>query len=205
MKNIISICKAAIISIIVAFVFVGCISYASYKLVGDKFTLATDLIEIITVKTTSLQTIEEPVLNEKTLVNHPAEGTKYATLKIESIGVKLPVYYGSTYTLLKSGIGQDTLSHFPGEGGSIVLMGHNFKSFLARLPEAQIGDAIEMETSYGTFKYEIYDAQIVNETEVEKVPIQEKEEILMIYTCYPINNIGHAYRRYVVYAKPVTY
>ena len=41
----------------------------------------------------------------------------------------------------------------------------------------------------------------MNENEVNKVPIQEEEEILMIYTCWPINNIGYATDRYVVYAK----
>ena len=82
-------------------------------------------------------------------------------------------------------------------------MGHNFKKFLARLPEVKDGDIIEVETSYGIFEYEVYDSQIVIETEVDKVPIQDKEELLMIYTCYPINNIGHAYQRYVVYAKPL--
>ena len=81
-------------------------------------------------------------------------------------------------------------------------MGHNFKSFLKRLPEAAIEDEIEIDTNYGNFKYKIYDTKIINETQVDLVPIQEEEEILMIYTCYPINNIGHAYQRYVVYAKP---
>lgn len=90
---------------------------------------------------------------------------------------------------------------FHGEGASIVLAGHNFSSFLANLPKANIGDKIEYETNYGTFNYEIYDTKIINEEDVEEVPIQKEKEILMIYTCYPINNIGHASQRYVVYAS----
>ena len=105
---------------------------------------------------------------------------------------------------------------FHGEGASIVLAGHNFSSFLANLPKANIGDkieyeilvtnksnseTIEYETNYGTFNYEIYDTKIINEEDVEEVPIQKEKEILMIYTCYPINNIGHASQRYVVYAS----
>ena len=80
-------------------------------------------------------------------------------------------------------------------------MGHNFKSFLSRLPEARIGDKIEIETSYGTFEYTIYKSSIVHETDLGAAPIQQDEEILIIYTCNPINNIGHAYQRYLVYAK----
>ena len=42
---------------------------------------------------------------------------------------------------------------------------------------------------------------IVKETETYKLPIQKEEEILMIYTCWPINNVTYATKRYVVYAK----
>ena len=128
-------------------------------------------------------------------------GTKYARMKIDSINVDLPLYYGEGLDLLKNGIGQDSNSYFPGEGGTILCMGHNFKSFLARLPETKIGDKIQIQTSYGTFEYKIYESKIVHETDLGAAPIQNKEEILIIYTCYPINNIGHAYQRYLVYAK----
>ena len=40
-------------------------------------------------------------------------------------------------------------------------------------------------------------------TDVEEVPIQSEKELLMIYTCWPINNLGHATERYVVYANLV--
>ena len=39
------------------------------------------------------------------------------------------------------------------------------------------------------------------ETEVDKLPIQRDKEILMVYTCYPFNNVGYATQRYVVYAE----
>lgn len=203
MNKIFNILKAAIISIIVAFMFICIISFVAVEFGSNTFKVATDLIDLITVKTNDEYVIEEPVLEEKKLVNNPKEGAKYGTIRIESIELELPVYFGQSYSVLKSGIGHDSSSYFPGEGGSVIYMGHNFKKFLARLPEVKDGDIIEVETSYGVFEYEVYDSQIVIETEVDKVPIQDKEELLMIYTCYPINNIGHAYQRYVVYAKPL--
>ena len=39
--------------------------------------------------------------------------------------------------------------------------------------------------------------------DVDELPVQKGEEILMLYTCWPINNIGHASERYVVYADLV--
>ena len=46
-------------------------------------------------------------------------------------------------------------------------------------------------------------SKIIKETDVEEVPIQSEKELLMIYTCWPINNLGHATERYVVYANLV--
>ena len=54
--------------------------------------------------------------------------------------VNLPVYFGDTLEILKKGVGHSSGSYFPGEGGSIIMAGHNFKTFLANLPKANIGD-----------------------------------------------------------------
>ncbi len=201
-KKFLNIIKAAIISLIVAFLFVTIICFTLSKIGKEKFDMAIYLLKVITVNENNIKGVQ-PVLNGNVLINYPTYGSKYATLKIPSIGLEQPVYYGANYTILKSGIAHDENSFFPGEGGSIILAGHNFSSFLGSLPKAQVGDIINLETTYGNFNYEIYDTQIVKETEVDKVPIQEEKEILMIYTCWPINNIGHASQRYVVYANLV--
>ncbi len=83
------------------------------------------------------------------------------------------------------------------------MAGHNFKSFLANLPKVKVGDIISLKTTYGTFNYEVSKTKIVNEDDVDEVPVQKDKEILMLYTCWPINNIGHASQRYVVYADIV--
>ena len=195
-KSIVKIIKATIISCI----FVICFTFQ--KVGKEKIDMAIYLLNIITVNENEVQEVS-PVLQGNTLANYPTYGSKYATLKIDSIGVELPVYYGANYTILKSGIAHDDTSFFPGEGGSIILAGHNFKTFLADLPKAEIGDKIVLDTNYGTFNYEIYGTKIVKETEIDEVPIQNEKEILMIYTCWPINNIGHASERYLVYANKI--
>lgn len=203
--------KATIFSLIVAFLIIIFICMVSIKLGKEKFLLATDLIDVITIDEVKEEEKIAPVLqqisqedqeNESAiLTNCPSYGENYASLKIESIGVELPIYYGKTLDLLKKGIGHDNDSYFPGEGGSVILMGHNFGRFLANLPKVKVGDQIQVTTNYGEFHYTVYDSQVINENEVDKVPIQEAEERLMIYTCWPINNIGYATERYVVYAK----
>lgn len=199
MKIIFRIIKATILSLIVAFLFVLAISYFAVCIGKEKFIMATNLLQVITVEPEEIKTIT-PLLEGDVLVNYPTVGSKYADIKIESIDLNLPVYYGASYTILKSGIAHDDTSYFPGEGGSIIMAGHNFKSFLANLPKAKKGDIIELDTNYGIFKYKISNTKIVNENDVDEVPVQKEKEVLMLYTCWPINNIGHASERYVVYA-----
>lgn len=201
-KSFVKIIKATIMSFIVAFLFVFIICFSLKKVGKEKFDMAIYLLNIITVNENEAPKTQ-PVLKENVLVNYPTYGSKYATLKIDSIDLELPIFYGANYTILKSGIAHDDTSFFPGEGGSIILAGHNFKTFLADLPKVEIGDEIGINTTYGDFNYEIYDTKIIKETDVDEVPIQNEKEILMIYTCWPINNIGHAPQRYVVYANKI--
>lgn len=211
-NQIIKLIKATIFSIIVAFLISIIICNISIKFGKEKFLMATNFIDMLTVSSSSeMENRLDPVLKEyeaeekeesgTVLLNCPSYGEKYATIKISSINLELPIYYGKTLDLLKNGIGHDNDSYFPGEGGSIILMGHNFKKLLGNLPKVKVGDVIQVSTNYGEFEYSIYDAKIVNEYDIDEVPIQDKEEMLMIYTCWPINNIGYANERYVVYAK----
>lgn len=199
--------KATILAIIVAFLIVMVICIISVKLGKEKFQMATKLIDMITIQTSNDVQKEAPVLQtfeeeQATILRYgPDYGENYATLKIPSIGVELPIYYGKTMDLLKNGVGHDNSSYFPGEGGSIVMMGHNYNRLLGKLPDVKVGDSVQVVTNYGEFNYTIYKSQVVEETETNKVPIQAAQEILMIYTCWPINNIGYTTQRYVVYAK----
>lgn len=201
-KSIFKILRAAILSIIVALLIVFLIIGISIKVFKDKIDMAIYLFDIVTIKSENVEKVK-PELKENILINYPTYGSKYADLKIDSIDLNLPVYYGANYEILKSGIAHDETSFFPGEGGSIIFAGHNFKSFLANLPKVNINEKILVDTSYGKFYYKVYDTKIVKETDTKSVPVQQDKEILMIYTCWPINNIGHAEERYVVYAEKI--
>jgi len=205
-KGIKEVIKATILWIIVAFIIIAILCAISIKFGKEKFLMATNIIDMITVDNPS-QEKSEPVLEPFSedegfvLLNPPVYGQNYANLKIDSVGVELPIFYGKTIDLLKNGIGHDNESYFPGEGGSIILMGHNYSRFLSKLPDVKIGDEIKIDTNYGNYSYKVYNSQVVDENDTYKLPITQDEEILMIYTCWPINNIGYTKDRYVVYAK----
>lgn len=192
--------KATIIDIIVA-LFVLCAIVLLIRLIlGAKIDEAISIVSKISISTEQKE-IKPIEFENKKLKNYPEYGTQYATIQIPSIDVDLPVYFGDTLEILKKGVGHSSGSYFPGEGGSIIYMGHNSKSMFRRFSEVKKGDKITVKTSYGEFNYKIYDMQLIKETETDKLPIQDQKEILMVYTCYPFNNIGYATQRYVLYAE----
>lgn len=197
--------KATISSIIVAFFITSALMLVIYLFCGQEIEEIFSLVSKVSIDIKP-EREQEPIEIDKddnTLINYPEYGTKYATIKIDKIDLEAPVYYGDTLEILKKGVGHSSGSYFPGEGGSIIYMGHNSKKMFRRFSELQIGNEIKVTTTYGEYTYKIYDMQLIKETEVDKLPIQKEKEILMVYTCYPFNNIGYATQRYVVYAELV--
>lgn len=196
--------KATIISIIVALFITGGILLAIKLFAGAQIENAITLANRIAIEVKEESQVQEKtIINKETKViqNYPKYGSKYATIEIPRIDANLPVYFGDTLEILKNGVGHSSGSYFPGEGGSIIFMGHNSVNVFRRFGELQLGDEITVKTTYGEYKYKIYDMQLIKETESEKLPIQKEKEILMVYTCYPFANIGHATQRYVVFAE----
>ena len=190
--------EATIIDVIVAFIIVTKIIF------GKQIKKAIEVVDMISIKTDSSVVPEIKFDTEKsTITNYPEYGSRYGNIKIESLDINLPLYYGDKLSILKNGVGQSSGSYFPGEGGSIICMGHNTKAFLYKLPQIKKGAIIEVETTYGTFKYKVDNTKIVNMYNVDELPIQKYEEVLMLYTCYPVNGLGHKTDRFVVYAKKV--
>lgn len=194
--------KATILNIIVALLIITIILFAVFMVFGAKIEETVSMASKITIdidKKEDIKPIE--IDSENRLKNYPEYGTKYATIEIPKIDVDLPVYFGDTLEILKKGVGHSSGSYFPGEGGSIIYMGHNAKKIFRRFSEIQVGDEITIKASYGTYQYKIYDTKLIKETDIDELPIQKEKEILMIYTCYPFNNIGYASKRFVVYAE----
>lgn len=199
-----SILIATIKHLIVAIIFIVIIMAIIYILFGSRISMAISLINKVSIDTSNV-VLKEVKLNSvtKRLESYPEYGTKYGNVKIDSIDVDLPLYYGDTLSILRNGVGHSSGSYFPGEGGSIVCMAHNTIGYLYNLSHIEIGDKIVVATNYGTFTYEVTETKIVDETEVDAVRVQNKEEILILYTCYPTNTFGHATQRFITYSKLV--
>lgn len=203
-KNNQNIIGATITHIIVAFVYVFILDSIVYLLFWPTISRAISLLDTISVSTN--KTILKDVkidFKTKNLKSYPEYGAKYGTLKIPSLNIDLPLYFGDTLDVLKNGVGHSSFSYFPGEGGTVLCMAHNTSKMLKKLPKIENSAQIIIETTYGKYTYELYETRIVKETELEAAPIQRDKEILILYTCYPVSGIGHATSRFLVYANLV--
>lgn len=196
--------EAIIIDLIVASIIVIGIIGGIILLFGSKIKSAIEVLDMVSINTNSNVITEIKFNTEKQEIEkYPEYGTRYGNIRIESLNINLPLYYGDKLSILKNGVGQSSGAYFPGEGGSIICMGHNTKTFLYRLPEIRKNEEIVVQTTYGEFKYKVDHTKVVNMYNVDELPVQNEEEILMLYTCYPVNGLGHKTDRFVVYAKRV--
>ncbi|MBR1539953.1 MAG: class D sortase [Clostridia bacterium] len=203
-KNKTDFVKATISNIIVAFIYVAVFCFFIYYVFSSKISMAMGILDTISIDT-SKKILKDVTIDLETrnLKAYPEFGTRYGTISLPSLGLTLDFYFGDSLEVLRNGVGQSGGGYFPGEGGSIITMGHNYSGILKTLPEIKSGDTIILDVNYGKFTYEVYDTKIVYYTETYKLPIQRDEEILMLYTCYPTDGFGHAVDRYVVYSRLV--
>ena len=201
-KNNNTILKATIRNIIVAFVYVLIIVGAIALFLHPQISKAISVINTITVKSEEKEAKNIKIdLTHNKLETKPKYGTKYGNITIDALGIDLPLYYGDDLATIRYGVGQTVGSYFPGEGGSIVCMAHNTQGFLRRLPEIEIGTKININTVYGDYTYTVYETKVVPQEDLEAAYIQDEKEILILYTCYPVNSIGHATHRFMTYSS----
>jgi sortase A len=133
---------------------------------------------------------------------YPSEGDKIGTLSIPVIELDLPVVQGTDGDDLEKGVGHFVQSVLPGEDDNCVLSGHRDTVF-SRLGELKIGDQLFVQTSAGTFTYEVSGMRIVDKDD-KTVIVPTDHATLTLTTCYPFIFIGHAPDRYIVSADLVT-
>ena len=190
--------------LVISFFFASVICLTIHLLFKEQIYTYLNIINMITIEQ---ENIEYPSVTydtvSKRLKDYPLWNTEFATLNISSINLKLPVYQGDSLDILKYGIGHFSGSLFPGEGGSIILAGHNTRNFLYHLPEIKINDEIKIDATYGHFTYKVINTKVIDAKDNDAFPYYEDKELLMIYTCFPVNTIGHKTHRFVVYAEKI--
>jgi sortase A len=125
-------------------------------------------------------------------------GDPVARLRVPRLERTLYVVEGTDQRDLKKGPGHMPGTALPGVAGNCVIAGHRDTHFRL-LSEVQVGDEVELDTHYGTFRYRIRSMQIVLPTNVASLK-PTRDAVLHLITCYPFNYIGHAPKRMVIEA-----
>lgn len=136
-------------------------------------------------------------------IDFPSYGDQFGELIIEDCQINTRLFFGDNNTALNNGVGIYNGSAIPGYGKTILVAGHN-NTYFNGLKYAKTGQEILIRTSYGNFTYEITDIQIKDYNDKSAYDLSADSENLILYTCYPFDELGLTPQRCFVYAKPLS-
>lgn len=139
-------------------------------------------------------------------IEYPSLGTEYGVVIIDKFNVQAKLIYGDSPDDLRVGVGHFNGSVFPGEAGTTLIGGHN-TSDLAALDGLTENDTITIKTSYETYQYKVTKklvARFDDKKAIESLYQKSENNILILYTCYPIDMIGLTDDRLFVTAELIS-
>lgn len=145
---------------------------------------------------------EEPKIVAASQIEYPKIGEQYGEITVEKLGIQEVLTFGDSDEDLRIGAGQYTGSTFPGEKGTTLIGGHNNSTF-GLFSLIQENDIVQVMTKYGVFNYRVYKSEVAryDTEEIPRLLEQRDEDILILYTCYPVDMLGLTDDRLFVYAK----
>ncbi len=126
------------------------------------------------------------------------EGT-IGKIEIPRIGLSAMIAEGTEWATLRRAIGHIPGTAFPGETGNAAVAAHR-DTFFRGLRNISRGDAIDVTTDRGVFRYVVESTEIVKPNDVSVLQPGQSQELTLI-TCYPFFWIGPAPKRFIVHAK----
>ena len=139
-------------------------------------------------------------------ITYPKAGDRYGTITVSGTAVNCPLYYGNAHSSLNRGAGTfngASGAGIPGQGYTIFIMGHNH-TFFSDLKHAEVGSEVTIKTYYGTYVYKIREMKPVHYEDTSAYDLTRTEESLILYTCYPFEELGFTPYRYLVYCDYVS-
>lgn len=104
---------------------------------------------------------------------------------------------GDDEATLRNAVGHIPGTATPWSTGNVALAGDR-DTFFRSLSRARLDDVILLETSEGTYRYQVVRITAVDSRHAEGV--RNPESDLTLVTCYPFPSIGSAPQRYIVQA-----
>ena len=136
-------------------------------------------------------------------IEYPKYSNMFGELIIEDCGIDNNLFFGDGDVALRNGVGVYNGSFPPGYGRTILVAGHN-NTYFNGLKYAEPGQKVLIRTSYGNYEYEITDTAVKKATDATAYDLSADYENLIMYTCYPFDELGLTAKRFFVYAKFVS-
>ena len=121
-----------------------------------------------------------------------------AVLRIEKIGLEVPVLRGTDDRTLDRAVGHIEDTAAPGTDGNLGIAGHR-DGFFRGLKDIVPGDTIEVQTLQGRDVYRVERTWIVNPEEVSVLDPTPTPALTLV-TCHPFYFNGSAPQRFIVRA-----
>lgn len=136
-------------------------------------------------------------------VEYPSIDKQFGTLKIENCSVDAKLFFGDGSIALRNGVGVYAGSFIPGYGRTILISGHN-NTYFNGLKNVKKGDIVKIRTSYGNYEYRINKTGIAKADDKSAYDLNAQEENLIMYTCYPFDELGLTEKRFFVYGEKIS-
>ena len=119
-----------------------------------------------------------------------------ARVKIPAINVDLPIYHGTSETVLEHGVGHLEGTALPVGGPSThsVLTGHRglaTSELFTNLDRVAVGDTFTIEVFGDVLSYRVVETLVVDPADTESLLIQPGKDLLTLVTCTPLGINSH--------------
>lgn len=129
-----------------------------------------------------------------------------ARIRIPSIHLDLPIYHGTSDTVLQQGIGHLEGTSLPvgGKGTHAVLAGHRglaTATLFTNLDKVKKGNTFTIEVLGETLTYKVFDIEVVDPDDTASLKADPGKDLVTLVTCTPL---GINSQRILVTGKQVT-
>lgn len=128
------------------------------------------------------------------------QGQAFGRIHIPRIGVEAVVVHGTRWGAdLSRGPGHYERTSVPGLGKTVGIAGHRttFGAPFRKIDTIEVGDEITLEMPYATFRYRVFQHEIVDEDDWSVIR-NRGFDTLMLSACHPLYGSSE---RWIVYAR----
>ena len=132
---------------------------------------------------------------------HPVNGVDFA-IRVPKIDYFAAVQEGVSSNILDIGPGHYPETKWPGQVGTVGVAAHN--TYWLKFADLKAGDAVILETRYGTFRYRVTGTRLVLPDDRTVLVPNTRDRRLTLTTCWPLWAGAWATQRLIIFTVEVS-